>query len=157
MLNQSEADRLIAIQKKRVKEERYNFPLAGERLVIPIISTDEREPFLIDINRRRIKLTKCTYQNRYQGTIILVRLDVDGSPHPNPEVVNVPLTYLEPYNGQTILCPHLHLYVEGFDDKWAIPSPSGKFSRTKNIRATLDDFFYYCNVTEIPEVQGGLF
>jgi len=157
VLTQSEADGLIAMQKKRTKEEMYNFPLAGERLTIPIISVDERESFLIDINRGRIRLTKCTYQDRYQKTIILVRLDIDGPPHTNPEVLNIPPPYFESYNGQTIQCPHLHLYVEGFMDKWAIPAPSDKFLNTNNLRDTLDDFFRYCNIVKPPIMQRELF
>ena len=157
MLTQSEADALIAMQKKRAKEEMYNFPMAGKTLTIPIISVDERESFLIDINRGSIRLTKCTYQERHQGIIILTRLDVDGPPHSNPEVINVPLSCLQPYNGQTIHCPHLHLYVEGFMAKWAIPAPSEKFPRTEDISVTLDDFFHYCNVIELPSVQRSLF
>ena len=53
MLTQSEANILIDMQKKRAKEEMYNFPLAGGILTIPIISVDERESFLIDINMRK--------------------------------------------------------------------------------------------------------
>ena len=157
MLTQSEADALIAVQKKRAKEEMYNFPMPGKTLTIPIISVDERESFLIDINRGSIRLAKCTYQERHQGIIILTRLDVDGPPHSNPEVINIPLSCLQPYNGQTIPCPHLHLYVEGFMAKWAIPAASEKFPRTENIYATLDDFFRYCNVIELPSVQRSLF
>ena len=158
MLTQSEADVLIAMQKKHIKEEIFDFPMPGEILTIPIISIDERESFLIDVNRKgKIRLTKCTYQERNQGIIILTRLDVDGSPHSNPEVINVPLSCLQPYNGQTIRCPHLHLYVQGFMVKWAIPAPSEKFPRTEDICATLDDFFRYCNVIELPSVQRSLF
>jgi hypothetical protein len=156
-LTQPEADKLIAMPKKKADEEKYEFPLAGKGLVIPIISTDGSESFLIDINRGRIRLTKCAYQNRYQKVTILVRLDIDGAPHLNPEVENVPLLYLKAYNGQTILCPHLHLYVEGFDDKWAIPAPLDKFSKTKNAKKTLGDFLTYCNIIELPLIEGGLF
>ncbi|MBT9151712.1 MAG: hypothetical protein DDT40_01908 [candidate division WS2 bacterium] len=157
MLTQSEADALIDLQKKRAEKEVYNFPLPGKILIIPITSMDERESFLIDINRGSIRLTKCTYQERYQRIIILARLDVDGPPHSNPEVMNVPFSYLAPYNGQTIFCPHLHLYVEGFMDKWAVPAPSDKFPITEDIGVTLDDFFRYCNVIEPPLVQRSLF
>ena len=156
MLTQSEADALIDMRKKLAKKEVYNFPPAGEILTIPIISVDERESFLIDINRGSIRLTKCTYQERYQRIITLVRLDIDGPPHPKPEVVNIPFPHLEPYNGQTIPCPHLHLYVEGFMDKWAIPSPSEKFPRTTDLVAILADFFRYCNVVELPAIQRGM-
>ncbi len=158
MLTQSEADALIAMQKKRSTEEYYDFPSSGESLTIPIVSIDEREAFLIDVNRKgRIRVTKCTYQERCQGRIILVRLDVDGRPHTNPEVTSVPIPYLASYNGQTIQCPHLHLYVEGFMDKWAIPTPSNKFPKTGNLYKTLDDFFRYCNIVKPPIIQRGLF
>ncbi|MFZ5632712.1 MAG: DUF6978 family protein [Bacillota bacterium] len=157
MLTQFEADTLIAISKKRCGNQIFNFPWAGETLTIPVVSIDEKESFLIDINRGRIKLTKCTYQERHEGIIILVRLDVDGRPHTNPDVLRVPLSYLEPYNGQTIGCPHLHLYVEGFMDKWAIPAPPDSFSRTNDLYETLYEFFSYCNIIEPPIVQRGLF
>jgi len=158
MLTQSEAEALIAMQKKKSTDEQYDFPSSGEILTIPIVSIDERESFLIDVNRRgRIKLTKCTYQERYKGIIILVRLDIDGQPHTNPEVNNIPLPYLAPYNGKTINCPHLHLYVEGYMDKWAIPAPQDRFPDTRDLYKTLYDFFRYCNIIEPPNIQRGLF
>ena len=110
------------------------------------MSEDGRESFLLDVYKGRIRLTKCTYQERYRDMCILVRLDVDGSPHPNPEVASVPMPYLEPYNGQEIQCPHLHIYIEGFNDKWAIPAPIKEFPRTNSLCDTLDDFFCYCNI-----------
>ncbi|HEX7628231.1 MAG TPA: hypothetical protein VF354_04845 [Candidatus Methanoperedens sp.] len=108
------------------------------------------ENFLIDINRGKIRITKCTYQERFFEENILIRLDVDGPPHANPDVKNIPLLKLEPFNGKTIDCPHLHLYVEGYMDKWAIPVPNDKFPDTTDIYKTLDNFFDYCNVIEKP-------
>lgn len=158
MLTQSEADALIAMQKKKPTDEQYGFPSSGEVLTMPIVSIDERESFLIDVNRKgRIRLTKCTYQERHRGIIILVRLDIDGPSHTNPEATSVPLPYLNQYNGETIQCPHLHLYVEGFMDRWAIPAPSDTFNRTNDLYETLMDFFRYCNVIEPPIIQKGLF
>ncbi len=152
MLTQSEADALINIPKIKKSDDIYEFPLPGEKLTIPIISLENQENFLIDVSRGRIRLTKCTYQERCQTIIILVRLDVDGPPHTNPEVVNVPLSYFIPYNGKAINCPHLHLYVEDFGDKWAIPTPQDKFSDTTDLYKTLQDFFQYCNVIETPKI-----
>lgn len=158
MITQSEADALIVMEKKKATDELYNFPSAGEILTMPIVSIDERESFLLDVNRRgRIRLTRCTYQERYRGIIILVRLDIDGQPHTNPEVDNIPFSYLAPYNGQTIQCPHLHLYIEGFMDRWAIPAPVDKFPDTSDLYVTLEDFFRYCNIIEPPVIQRGLF
>jgi hypothetical protein len=157
MLTQTEADALIAMEKKRITDDIYNFPDIGKVLSIPIMSLDEREQFLIDISRGRIRLTKCTYQKRYARIFILVRLDVDGPPHSNPDIPLVPLPYLQPYNGQTIQCPHLHLYVEGFMDKWAIPAPPDKFQQTNDLLVVLTDFFRYCNIVKQPVIQRVLF
>ncbi|MGR3311391.1 MAG: DUF6978 family protein [Candidatus Brocadiales bacterium] len=153
MLTQDKVNALLALKKKTIKKGIYDFPQGGKHLTIPIISLDEREAFLLDVNRRSIRLTKCTYQERYQGPFILVRLDVDGPPHPNPEVEVVPLPYLAVYNGITLLGPHLHIYVEGFMDKWAIPAPEDTFSRTHDLYDTLFDFFNYCNIVEPPIIQ----
>jgi hypothetical protein len=157
VLTQSEADALIVLQKKRATDTSYDFPKRGETLAIPILSMDERESFLLDISRGRIRLTKCTYQERYGGIIILVRLDIDGQPHTNPEVSSVPVAYLASHNGATLPCPHLHVYVEGFMDKWAIPAPPDKFPKIDDIHSTLDDFFRYCNIIQAPIIQRELF
>ena len=152
MLTQSEAEALITLPKIKNSDDNYDFPFSGDFLNIPLSSQDGHENFLIDINRGRIRLTKCTYPERYQTIIILIRLDLEGPPHTNPEVVDVPLPYLTPYNGQTIDCPHLHLYVEGFMAKWAIPAPNDEFPDTANLYGTLQDFFRYCNVVVPPKI-----
>lgn len=97
------------ILKRKKNNEAYEFPLPGELLVIPIISNDEGHEFLIDVNRRQITQMKCTYQERYQKTIIFARLDINGPPHDNPAADTLPAPILEQYNGKTINCPHLHL------------------------------------------------
>ncbi len=158
MITQSEADTLVAMQKKRETDEHYGFPVSGELLTMPIISIDESEKFLIDVSRKgKFRLKRCTYQERYRGMIILIRLDIDGPPHDNPELYPEIIDYLIPYAGQNIECPHLHLYVEGFNDKWAVPTPTGEFTNKDDLYATLDDFFNYCNIIEPPIVERGLF
>ncbi len=107
-------------------------------------SEDGHELFVFDVNRRgKIKLSKCTYQERYAVVEILVRLDLDGPPHQNPDGAEVP-------------CPHLHVYREGFADKWAVPLPAGVFSDVSNLAVTLLEFFRYCNVRNIPDALPGL-
>lgn len=44
-----------------------------------------RENFLLDIRRGKIDLLKATNQNRARQTIVLVRLDLGGAPHRNPD------------------------------------------------------------------------
>ncbi len=100
--------------------ETLNFPQTGNKLSLTFTSIDKREKFIFDITRAYIKVNKITYQKRARKSFVLRRLDINGSPHTNPEVENVPLKILEKYNGKEIPCPHLHVYVEGFHHKWAI-------------------------------------
>ncbi len=143
-LTQAEADALIAKQKVRVNEETWDYPMVGGSISIPLSSTDKRESFLLDIGRSRIDLLKGNYQNRARQVVILVRLDFGGSPHRNPD-------------GEEIPSPHLHVYREGFGDKWAIPVPIEIFPDINDLLQTLDDFMLYCNITQPPIIQRGLF
>lgn len=87
---QAEADALIAMEKHCVESKSELFPEPGSRLSIPLTSPDKRENFILDIMRARIKLTKATYQNRARQAIILMRLDLDGAPHRNPDDQEIP-------------------------------------------------------------------
>ncbi len=142
-LTQSEADALIALDKRRVDDERYRYPISGS-IVVPLESFDKREQFLLDIHRGRIDLLKGKYQNRARQVIVLVRLDFGGAQHRNPD-------------GEEIGNPHLHVYREGFGDKWALPVPHELFPRMNDLWGTLEDFMRYCNVTLPPHIDRGLF
>ena len=143
-LTQPEADALIAMGKIRVDDKQWSFPSPGERMAIPLTSSDKRENFTLDVTRAQIKLTKATYQNRARQAIILMRLDLDGPAHRNPDGADIP-------------CPHLHVYREGFGDRWAIPAPPDKYPNTQDLFSTFEGFMKHCNITDPPQVQMGLF
>ena len=143
-LTQAEADALIAMEKHRVTEERTDFPMGGESKVLPLQSADNRERFLLDLNRGRINLQKVTMQTRGRQVIVLVRLDLAGAPHRNPD-------------GEDIPAPHLHIYREGYGDKWAIPVPADQFRTTDDVWMAFEDFLQYCNITQPPYIDRGLF
>lgn len=144
-LTQAEAEALIAKEKRRVNDERWDYPALGGSLCIPLESLDKRENFLLDISKGRIDLLKGKYQNRAKQVIVLVRLDFGGQPHRNPDDVEIP-------------SPHLHIYREGYGDKWAISVPANKFSNVStDLWQTLQDFMKYCNVIEPPFIEKGLF
>lgn len=88
---------------------------------------------------------------------ILRRLDIDGPPHPNPVIESVPLNFLVPYNGIEVPCPHLHIYVEGFADRWAIPAPEDLVNSNSDLYSIMKDFLRYCSVQEMPNIKRGLF
>ena len=142
-LAQADADALIEMEKHRVDTIEHIFPFTGS-LVVPLQSPDKREQFLLDIRRGRIDLQKATNQSRARQVVVLVRLDLGGAPHRNPDDSEVP-------------CPHLHLYREGYGDKWAIAAPASAFPRVDDLWGTLEDFMRYCRVTEPPYIERGLF
>jgi len=143
-LTQSEADALIALEKHRVDDQRWDYPDLGGSISAPLVSADQREQFVLDVSRGCIDLAKGTYQNRARQVTILVRLDFGGAPHRNPD-------------GGEIGSPHLHIYREGYGDKWAYPIPLDRFPNLGEPWLTLDDFMRYCNVVEPPAIERGLF
>ena len=50
---------------------------------------------------------------------------------------------------------HIHLYREGFADKWAFVVDSSEFTNLSNIYSTFKDFCTYCNIRDLPPIQGG--
>jgi hypothetical protein len=143
-LTQAEADALIEMEKHRVDESEWRFPSPGEKLAIPLTSADKRESFMLDVTRGQIKLTKATYQNRARQVIVLMRLDLDGPPHRNPDDREIP-------------CPHLHVYRAGFGDRWAVPAPTDVYPETSDLFASFEAFMRHCKITQPPRIQMGLF
>lgn len=143
ILSQTDADSLLAIEKHRVDDKPYKFPVGGQNLSINLNSFDKRELFILDIYQGRLNLAKVKFQNRVKQVIILVRLDIDSSPHRNPDNVEISKN-------------HIHLYKEGYGDKWAYEIPSRQFPRINDIYLTLDDFMKYCNITKPPYITKGL-
>ena len=143
-LTQAEADALIAMEKHRANDERVDFPMGGQSVVLPLQSANRREQFLLDLSRGRIDLLKVKMQNRGRQVVVLVRLDLGGAPHRNPDDTE-------------IAAPHLHVYREGYGDKWAIAVPAEHFRNVADVWTTLEDFLRYCNVTQPPQIERGLF
>ena len=138
-LDQKLADNLLAMNKIPANSnDIYEYPDFGGKLSIPLLSTNGREQFLLDINRKKISL-KVTYQTRGRQIYVLARLDFN-SPH-----------------GTEVGVPHLHLYREGYGDKWAFPVPEGMLSNPDNAWQNLLDFMDYCHVTQQPQINHGLF
>jgi len=143
-ITQAEADILIAMEKHFVDDKVWTFPAMGERIALALASLDKRENFMLDVTRAQIKLTKAAYQNRVRQAIVLMRLDIDGPPHRNPD-------------GSEITCPHLHIYREGFGDKWAIAAPIDRYPDTLDLVSTCESFLEHCNIIGPSRMQKGLF
>jgi len=143
-ITQAEADALIAMEKHRVNEDQSDFQMGGQSLVLPLQSVDCREQFVLDLSRGRINFSRVKMQTRGRQVVVLVRLDLGSASHRNPD-------------GKEIAVPHLHIYREGFGDKWAFAVPANQFTATDDVWRTLEEFLRFCNITQPPYIQRGLF
>ncbi len=141
-LSQTEADALLQMEKYRIDSTSYAFPDLGGNVQIALQSQNQREAFWLDISRRRIALTT-KYQARGRQSLVLARLDFN-SPHRNPDDSEVGV-------------PHLHLYRDGYGDKWAFPVPQNMLQQPSDAWQTLLDFMNYCRIVEPPNITRGLF
>lgn len=107
-----------------------------------IIANQTRDLFLLDFRRGSLEIVKYTYNKRFRNSVVLVRYDSVGK-HTNP-----PGTDGASFDGS-----HIHIYREGFDDKWAFPVSEIGLSGTENIDAVLDKLLDYCNIAARPIIK----
>ena len=67
-----------------------------------------------------------------------------NAPHRNPDDSEVGV-------------PHLHLYREGYGDKWAFEVPEGVLNNPSDAWQVLVDFMAYCSIVQPPAITRGLF
>jgi hypothetical protein len=142
MLTQVEADGLIAMEKRFVQQVPISL-LPGVDETYDLIGEDPHERFQLDLGRGRIRRSKLKFQTRGRKVVVLVRLDVDGSPHTNPDGTRL---------GET----HLHLYRERYEDRWADPLNPAEFTNVSNMGQAFHDFCCYCRITHMPPFEDSL-
>jgi hypothetical protein len=152
-MSQDLADYLIHANK-RITDQIINFPIPNSVLQLSVnLIEDPKYHLLFDIDRKgRINTYRCTLQTRYQEIFHLIRLDLNGRPHDNPDTTPHNPIFI-PYIGKYLPCPHLHLYQHGFDSKWALPMPEDIFTNPENLIQTFKEFCRYCTITEVPHIS----
>ena len=109
-------------------------------LIAPVIAG---ETFSLDVTQKRIVLKfKCQLRNTTHS-VILARLDF-ASPHRNPD-------------GTTVDVPHLHVYREGYGDRFAYEVPPGMLKNPDDPLQVLLDFLATYNIerngiVDLPDV-----
>jgi hypothetical protein len=141
-LPQHEADQLLAMAKRRTSDAPYRLPPQRGKLTIPLEDLSGREAFILDLARGGISLERRTYQTRARQTVILARIDF-GAPHRNPD-------------GEEVGVPHLHVYREGYGDKWAYALPADRFPNPGDTWLVLLEFMRFCNIVEPPQIERDL-
>lgn len=141
VLTQEEADELLEMLKKCVQQS-FSLPKKGEKDDLEIQGINDRSKFfIISVNRANKTANKVSFTARYKkGDVRLLRLDVaPTAPHRN----------LEEFGGEKIVGTHLHIYKEGFEDKYAIPFDIDDPDLYKYFLIFLDEF----NVVERCKIE----
>jgi len=135
------AQELIHVMKEIVEKGIYNLPKQGSQNKILLQSVlSKRDKFDVVVNRvARINPSKYTLLLNYPEEGLL-RVDVNGPNHVNPDGAKVP-------------CPHVHMRMKdtGKWDDWAFDLPA-VFGNTEDCAATVRDFLQYCQVNNIDEL-----
>lgn len=142
-LSKTEIEYLLNLEKNCKSSQKYTFPSLGGKIEIELSSTDKKEYFLLDVWRSHIDLTRTKFQNRARKIIPLVRLDINSAPHKNPD-------------GEQLDGTHLHIYKEGYGDKFAYPLPV-EFTDCKSPGVFLEKFMDYCHIIKKPIIEKDLF
>ncbi len=136
---QKEADELLNLPKHRTVETPYPFLIPGLDVRIPLESRNPVISFMLDTWRSSISLSRIKYQNRVYKNIVLARLDF-GHRHENPD-------------GDSVPEQHIHLYREGYNDKFALPLPYGPFPNEGTYMHFYEIFLRFCNIVTPPLIQ----
>ena len=132
--------------------------LEGKQESFRLETNNKENIYDLDINRRCIEL-KYTFQTRLNTSVRLIRLDINQT-HTNPNV-SLEIEEGDPFFEIHKKCigkkfdneSHIHIYREGFDDRWAYPV-SEIFNNPSDIESTFKGFLGYCNIKGDYKVQG---
>ena len=99
MMTQSEADDLIEVLKELQSIDKIiQFPEPNIQIKLEAKSVlRDDDLFVFYTNRKgQYNLSKCSYIMRYKNIQNLIRIDLEGPPHDNPD-------------GTVVECPHIHI------------------------------------------------
>lgn len=143
LMTQAEAQGLIQVLKRMLQQGNIMLPQMGNKTKIELCSVfSEKDRFTIIVNRSsRIRADKYTLMLRYGKDKGLLRIDVGGPEHTNPD-------------GTIIPCPHIHIQQNDVSawDAWATEIPA-VFGNVADRIETFKTFLQYCNVNNIASIE----
>lgn len=140
-LTQEKFNELMSLEKF-IEAKKYLLPGQNEKNSVSVSDVNGYEKFILDVNRKGSFENKCTIQTRYinEGTTIIVCLDINGPEHMNPD-------------GRILSRNHIHIYKEGFEDKYAYDLDEFDWDLFQNIFSLILLFADYCRYNKIKETE----
>ena len=142
-ITQQEFDHLIAFEKAFDEADMLILGPPPASWSREMTAPSTRDKFILDFRRGGFEISKYSYNKRYRQTIIMVRY-CSSVRHTNPD-------------GVTFDGPHVHLFREGYDDKFAFPVSDIGVTVGEGMDVVLMKLLRYCNVTGVPAIEVGLF
>lgn len=133
-LSQPRADAYLAARKiKATATDCCLSSIIPKPVSIPLVAPDiAGVVFSLDVTQKRIVLKlKCQLRCTTEA-VVLARLGF-ASPHRNPD-------------GTAVGVPHLHIYREGYGDRFAYKVPPGMLKNPDDPLQVLLDFLATCNI-----------
>ncbi len=142
-MTQAEAQGLIQVLKKILQHGKLYLPCSGSKAQFELCSVfSDKDRFTVFVNRvSTIRKDKYTLLLRYGKDKGLLRIDIGGPDHTNPDGTIVP-------------CPHIHIQKKdsGARDAWATEIPA-VFGNVEDRIETFKIFLQYCNVNNIASIE----
>jgi hypothetical protein len=142
MLTQKEYQTLMRLAKSFEDSTIIELGPAPQHWTRQLKAVASTELFKFDFNRGRLEL-RYTYNLRRNQTTVLFRYDQEGR-HTNPD-------------GEQFSGPHVHIYKESYDDKFAYPVSEIGVLPSDSIAEVLAKVAVYCNIVDLPSIQNPLF
>ncbi|MCM1490391.1 MAG: hypothetical protein NC095_06155 [Muribaculum sp.] len=155
VLTTAEAKRLLELEKEIDIENSDSTRLrsedlfVGKRYTLLSVNGIKQEKFYLSIKRSAKKIAKISFHHFHGDTSkCLFRIDFAGT-HKNPEVASaaVPDNFAA-HAGEVILESHVHYYLEGEDENWALPIGETEFrdfSQISNLEDSIQDIINKVN------------
>jgi len=121
---------------KQIKEKKrvIRLPSLGEQSSIQIKSVEKPvQTFRIVINRKQKISGNYSFLEIHGNNGLLLRLDIIGPPHTNPDGTKVP-------------CPHIHIARDYYDDSWAYEFSPPDVSNFDSLVSQLYEFMVHCHI-----------
>lgn len=145
-LTQKEADDLIQMVKWIEQNELpVIIPLPGKINEYSALCALRKNKFTISLRRGSVASSKVTFQGRTSNNQVLLRIDICGQnkKHMNPD-------------GSIIAGSHIHIYKEGYGERYAEPFNPGTDSLTDVCKIFFDKFCIIDTMVYEQTLMGGI-
>ena len=142
-MNDKKFEHLMSLIKYFDKPNLVAVPQIGDNLNFGLHTNSTQDSFIFDLDRSGKIELKFKNQLRKES-ILLVRMDINGPPHINPD-------------GEAVSGSHIHIYKEGYGLKWAheLEEKLLTLPDKTNVLDIFRIFCDYCNISlENISIQG---